>query len=325
MSIVQSRILSYLLLATVLASLLVNHGSSWLGSSSLHSSMESVATVLALIIGTMSLVRYYTIKKILFLYIGVGFLGTGVLDLYHTIVTTEYVKSIMPSEILALSPWSWAASGQVLSISMLLSICLTQRTTGRVASWYVSDKIVYICAGFLTLLCFSFFSFSPLPKTYYPELFFHRPEEFIPGICFSLALYLFIRKGDWKSDIFEHWIVLSLIVGVICQIVFMSHSAALFDYEFDLTHLLKKFSYILVLCGLLISMHVTFRDEMVFRDNLLSKDSLTKSIVESSADAIITIDGNGIVVSINPAGLDIFGYQETEVLGKKYQYSNARA
>lgn len=40
----------------------------------------------------------------------------------------------------------------------------------------------------------------------------------------------------------------------------MPFSFGLFDFDFDVVHLLKKVTYILVMIGLLGSMYVTFKD-----------------------------------------------------------------
>jgi signal transduction histidine kinase len=45
----------------------------------------------------------------------------------------------------------------------------------------------------------------------------------------------YLQKGHWRSNAFEYWLVLSLIIGLVSQAVFMSHSGALFDYEFNIT------------------------------------------------------------------------------------------
>ncbi len=239
----------------------VEEVANWRGSATLHTIMETMATMLAALVGVMALVRYYSRKNSIILLIGVGFLGTATLDGFHAIVTSAYFKPMMPSELPHLIPWSWVASRLFLSVMMVLSWAIWVRESKIGVSGQNSERTVYLGTAAFTLFCFCFFVFFSLPRAYYPELFFHRPEEFVPGIFFLVALVGYFRKGEWKTDHFEHWIVLSLIIGLVSQVVFMSHSGVLFDYEFDMAHSLKKVSYICVLIGLLASMYVVFKKE----------------------------------------------------------------
>jgi PAS domain S-box-containing protein len=161
----------------------------------------------------------------------------------------------------------------------------------------------------LTMASFFIFAFVPLPRAYYPEIPFHRPEEFVPAVFFLLALIGYLRKGKWRRDAFEHWLVLSLIVGFVGQTVFMSFSGQLFDFGFDAAHALKKVSYLCVLTGLLVSMYAMFR-------RAEESGERTQAIVESVFDGIVTIDADGTVTAFNKAGERTFGYTADEVIGR---------
>ena len=63
------------------------------------------------------------------------------------------------------------------------------------------------------MFSFIFFAFYPLPCAYYPEFVFGPPEEFVSVFFFLLALTGYVRKGAWRHDQFEFWLVISLIVG----------------------------------------------------------------------------------------------------------------
>ena len=78
-----------------------------------------------------------------------------------------------------------------------------------------------------------------------------------------MALIGYLRKGRWRTDAFEHWLIVSLIVGLMGQAVVMSFATQNFDFQFDLAHLLKKVSYVCVLTGLLISMSAIFKQEEI--------------------------------------------------------------
>ncbi|GBE43532.1 MAG TPA: PAS domain S-box protein [Rhizobiales bacterium] len=236
-------------------------GADWRSSITLHTVMEVVATLLALTVAAIALVRFYSKKNNTFLFIGAGFLGTSLLDGYHAVVTSAAFKPFMPSDLPALSPWSWFAPRLFLSIFLFLSWLAWRRERQLGEAGRIGERSVYLFAGAFTALSFSFFAFLPLPRAYYPELAFHRPEELLPALFFLAALAGYLRKGDWRHDMFEHWLVLSLIVSLVGQAVFMSFSRELFDIEFDAAHLLKMVSYVCVLTGLLGSIYTAFRFE----------------------------------------------------------------
>jgi anti-anti-sigma regulatory factor/uncharacterized membrane protein len=230
----------------------------WQGNAQLHTLMEAVTTFVALTVGVLALVRYYSLKNNTFLFIGSGFLGAALLDGYHTVVTSSFVSSLLPSNLPSLAPWSWMSSRLFLSLLLFLSWLAWRREVRLGPAGRVSERMVYLLVGILTLMSFLFFSFVPLPRAYHPDLFFHRVEEFGPALLFGLALAGYLSKGSWRYDTFEHWLVLSLIVATVSQALVMSLSAQLFDALYDGAHLLKTISYIFVLAGLVSSMYRLF-------------------------------------------------------------------
>ena len=257
---VSRRVLAYIAVAALLiVGYYLLRGFDWQGSSELHTLMETVASILALFVGILALARFYSKKSSIFLFVGAGFLGTASLDGYHAVVTSSLFADLWPSAPSHLIPWSWIASRLFLGVLMFFSLWAWQREERLGEAGRIDERLVYGAIVALAAASFAFFAFYPLPRAYYPEVTFHRPEEFVPALFFGLALVGYLRKGGWKYDAFEHWLVLSLIVGFLGQTMFMSLSGQLFDYEFDAAHLLKKVSYLLVLVGLLVSMYHLFR------------------------------------------------------------------
>jgi signal transduction histidine kinase len=254
---------------------------SWQGSTELHTVMEVVATLLALMVGTVALVRFHTNHSNTFLFLGAGFLGTALLDGYHAIVTSQWFDQLWPSPPPSLIPWSWNASRVYLAVLMFLSWWAWRREERSGPAGRISTKVVYSVVGALTLASFVFFAFVPLGRAYYPQLIFGRPQEFVAGTFFLLALIGYMRKAAWKHDATEHWIVLSLIVGLMAQVMFMSFSFQLFDPMFDAAHLVKKLSYFCVLTGLLISMYDLFAGAEASAQELSrSNEALQREITE---------------------------------------------
>lgn len=275
-------------------------GTPWQGSGALHTVMEALATLLAFIVGVMALVRYYSRKETVFLIVGVGFLGTGFLDGYHATVTSAFFRPYMPSDMPALIPWSWVASRQFLSIMMAFSWYVSWREAALGVRVNYSERKIYLSTIIFTLLSFAFFAFYPLPQAYYPDIIFHRPEEFAPALFFLIALAGYLKKGNWKENVFEHWLVLSLIVGFLSQAVFMSFSGQLFDLEFDAAHTLKKVSYICVLTGLLLSMYSSFIHEGEMFNELTQNEELLQMALDNLPGGLVVTDKDlRIVISSN--------------------------
>jgi PAS domain S-box-containing protein len=290
--------------------------------------MEAVSTLLALVVGLLALVLYYNRKDTAILFVGVGFLGAAFLDGYHAIVTATYFSPFMPSGSQSLIPWSWVASRLYLSILMVLSYQYSRTSMQtRQVSHPINEKKVYFYAATFTLLCFLFFAFVQLPQAYYAETFFHRPAEFAPAVLFLWALIGYLKAGRWKRDLYEHWLIMSLLIAFVSQAVFMTHSGTLFDFEFDVAHMLKNAGYICVLIGLLINMYFVFRSvEATTRElsssvqKLADSEGRVRAIIENIVDGIITIDDRGIIQSINPAASHIFQYPTDQMIGKNVKF-----
>ncbi len=229
--------------------------SSWRSDAYIHTLMETAATLLALVVGVVALVRYYSNPGNHFLFIGMAFLGTGFLDAYHTAITSSWLKSMVVSMPASLTPWSWFASRLFLAVMLWLGLHMHRREERLGEAGRLPHRSVFTASAVFTLICFFFFALMPLPGAQFvgPH-FLHRPQEHVPALFFALALFGYLRDGKWRSNDLEHWLVLSLIVNLVCQTVFMSDAHALFDPQFDMAHLLKKAAYLCVLTGLLINM-----------------------------------------------------------------------
>ncbi len=311
----QFRVIRYIGISILLfIGFLIARNITWQGNKTLHTLMEVIATFLALMVGILALVRFYTERTNTFLFIGSGFLGTAFLDGYHAVVTSAFFDDYFPSPPDSLIPWSWVASRTFLSLLMVLSWWASthEKAKNSQIQSQITEWIVFSGMGAATLFSFLFFAFYPLPTAYYPELFFVRPEDFLPALFFLIALVGYLKKGNWKTDPFEDWLVISLIVGLTGQVMFMSFSYHLFDTMFDAAHLLKKVSYICMMQGLFIAMFQLFKQVESGKKEL-------ESIVESSPSGMIMISSDGRIQNVNTMAEKIFAYPRNELLGKSLE------
>jgi PAS domain S-box-containing protein len=291
--------------------LVIFRHSDWVGSINLHTIMETAATILALIVGALALVRFYSKKSNVYLFVGLGFVGAGLLDGYHGIVTAEFFREFMPSDSSPLSVWSWFASRLFLSVMLFMSWFGSNRK--EIETFKYSEINIYIFSTLFLFSSFLFFAFVQLPAGYFPNLVGHRPQEFLPALLFSLTLIGYLKNGGWRNDAFEHWLVISLLVGIATQTFFMPFSSAVFDADFDNAHLLKIVSYVCALIGLLISTYGVYRNEA-------ENSEKYSGIINNTAEAVITIDDRGLIETFNPSAERIFGYDAEESIGRNVSF-----
>jgi len=233
----------------------------WQGGTELHALMEASASILALFIGIVTLMLFRGKKADLYPLIGIGFLGAGLLDGYHALLSAPWFADLLLSGLPSLMSWSGLASRFFLSVSLWLSVQAWRREPRTRQPEKISRRLKYLAVGSFISLIVLILAFFTMPRKYYPEITAYGLEELIPAVFFLLAFIGYVRKGLWKDDIFEHWLLLALIISFVSQAMFMSFSGGFFDGMFHAGHLLKNVSYFFVLVGLVISMSHVLKEE----------------------------------------------------------------
>jgi len=302
---------------------LATYNVGWHGSTEIHTLMESIATVLGLFVGVISLIRFYSLGGTTYLIFGAGFIGVACLDGYHAVVTSIWFKDSLPSELTSLIPWSWFASRLFLSMVILTSFLVIKFKIEEKSPKLLSTNLVFGVTALTTIFSFIFFAFVPLGSGYYDNWIVTRPEEFIPAIFFLIAFIGHYQLGNWRNDTFEYWLLIAIAVNLTAQIIFMPFSSELFDIQFDIAHLLKKTSYACLLIGLCISIYNAFKQvksEIDVRKRaqlaLEASEIRNRTLMTSLIDGLITINNKGIIETINVAACNLFGYSKLELLGK---------
>ena len=341
----RERVLLYgvLLAVLVLGAVLLRRPSvflEWGTVPAVHTLLEAIATVLAFIIGGLALVRFYSRKQITFLFIGCGFLGAAILNLNHALATSDFfltlrVQSdpdVRRGDVFA---WTWTAERVFLSIFLYVSLLLWRQEVraGRKGEG-ISEGFVYGSAVVLTVAYLLFFEYVPLAQMTFPLQAISRPAEFLPALFFLLAFGGFVRKGTWRRDPFEHWLLVSLLIAALAHAAFMAFSVQRFDSMFDAAHLLKIASYVAILTGLLSSVYETFKREAHALDALTeSNEALAHEIevrahteraaeesrlrlqgfLDNANDLIQTVAPDGRILYVNSAWKRVLGYSDEDL------------
>ena len=141
----------------------------WTTGATAHTVMEAISTVLAAIIGGLALVRYYSRKQATFLLIGTGFLGAAILNLNHTLITSDALIDALAArhpgvDGTTLFAWSWTAERVFLSLFLFVSLLAWRqevRDEHEGADEVINEASVYGSAFVLTLVNLLFFENVP--------------------------------------------------------------------------------------------------------------------------------------------------------------------
>jgi signal transduction histidine kinase/DNA-binding response OmpR family regulator len=237
------------------------HRAVWRGNSELHTLLETISSLLALIAGAMALVRYYAKKSSSFLLLGSCFLGAGLLDAYHGSITSSFLVGLTPSALSTLTPWSGVVARVFMSLLMCTTLVVSNREAARPVATRINESLVYVLVGAWALISFLFFAMVRLPPAFYPNLMVHRPAELVPALFFGLAVVGYLRRGAWKTNDFEHWLVLSMIAALGGEFAYMTFYGRLYDAQFMLGHALKILVYLFVVIGLFSNTFSIFKRE----------------------------------------------------------------
>lgn len=223
----------------------------------IHLVLESTAMMLALGCGLIAFLRFKARASTDFLVLSAGFGGVALLEAVHIVFSTPGVARLLPSALASVSPWSWFLARIFLASVLILRWRYLERI-GKGAEVDYPTQQVFTTVGSLVLVGILVFAFVPLPEAYHRGTFFSRPWELLPLAVFGTAFFGHLRSRLWKTNRFEHLMVLSLLSGVAAQF-YISQSARLYGTLFMAGHGLKVLSYAFVTTGLLIEVYGVFR------------------------------------------------------------------
>lgn len=310
-----------LLLGAAVGFLLLRDGMV-VGGPRLHVVVEALAAALALFLGVLALVRFYSRKNNVFLFLGTGFLTTAFLDAVHA---AEAAAAVSPR-----GAWSWLASRTILSLFFCLNWLGWRRERRLGEAGRVSEGAVYLATGSITVAVVLLLEAVGVPEAVRPEAAVPRPQELLPAALFLGALLGYLSKAHWKDNALDHWLVVSLVLGFVGQALFMPFSTAPFDGYAAVGHGAKLAGYATVSVGLMISVYSTFRQaedsaaalarEVVDRERAQRELEVQKAylerLFESAPEAIVVLDEDGRIVRMNDEFTRMFGYSRDDALGR---------
>jgi PAS domain S-box-containing protein len=308
--------------------------SDWTSGPILYGTLETLSALLAFVVGALALVRFYSRKRETFLFIGTGFLGTGFLDLFPAVLAMGWVGEWTAAEVEGLATWGFTASGTFLSLFLLTGGITWRRNLANPDRKPTREATVYLTAALLAVVVFAIFNLFPLTGALRPDQFIRQPAELVPSLIFLISAVGYLAKNHWRSDAFEHWLIVGLLIGVMAHGAYMPFSSQYHDGLFVGAHGLKVLSYAGVLVGLLASVYVTFRREgevaeatreanqalareIDYRRQaerlIQEKEERLQDFLDNAHDLIQSVDPDGRFVYVNQAWKTALGYSDEEI------------
>lgn len=271
----KKRIAAYtaVVLLLVISRIALNK-SNWVSSASLHMTIEFVSASLALFVGALAMVRFYTRQNSAYFFIGTGFIGAGLLDIYHALFIVTITEG---NAAVSLQMWQWNPSPLFLSILMMGSWLIWQRTK-RLGG---STTRYYLIVALMALASLIIFALIPQPSLSSSIYLPGRITAVFTATFFLIALIGYLHKQAWLQDTFEHWLIIALIINVGAQALFMFFAHTPFDALFFTAVILKQIGYLCLLIGLLTSIYTVFKEaEQVASSQLNANEALQREIAE---------------------------------------------
>ncbi len=256
--------------------------------------------------------------------IGIAFFTAGCIDAFHTLAADRLIAAVADNNDLI--PFTWALS-RIFNASILIigvSILLFKKDI----SGEDSTKFIIFITVLFGVVAYSIIHYSAasgsLPNTVFPDAIITRPYDVLPLLLYFFAgIFLFPAFFRRYPSLFAHALIISIVPQVITQLYMVFGSVALFDNHFNIAHFLKVVAYIVPLIGLSLDY---IRKQQSLQEDIIERASIEealkeseirqRAVLETMADAQITMDKYGIIESINPATESMFGYTAGELVGK---------
>lgn len=290
-----------------------------------HTLLEWSAFCVAVFVVFMAFSHYKITSDVTTPIIGVAFFMAGCMDAFHTLAADRLIDAV--AENGDLIPFTWAVCRlfNVLIMIAGVSILFFRNRKGKKKAGVGFVAGISLIFGVVAYVIIHISATSAnLPQTTFPDSVLTRPYDALPLMLFVFAgLVVYPKLYKRYPSLFAHALIVSAVPQVVTQLHMTFGSTALFDSHFNIAHFMKIVAYTIPLIGLMldyIRAHKALQFEIAEREEieaaLKESEGYQRTILDTVADGIITIDRKGIVNTFNHAAESIFGYQAAEIVGK---------
>ena len=300
-----------------------------------HLVLEVAATTLALVVGALALVRYASRRRWRSLAVGAAFAAVGILDgLQASALLLQ--DATLPDAMARILGWSWFSSRLLLSAGLFFTVPDLWFGHGRgVPRGPGRDWMLFAAMGGAVVVALA--GSVALPPPVHGSGMAPHVLDLVPGVLFALAAWRYLRRPGWADDVFDRGMVHALFLGAAAHLAFAVWVRGPWDLLLTGAHLFKLLSYVAVLVGVLLDVHLTFRREerslaaVRGMNKTLAREVATRreaeavlqrseerlqNFLDSAHDLIQSTDPQGRLLYVNPAWERTLGYVADEAVGR---------
>jgi len=232
-------------------------GQPGVGNGGAYVLLSALTAFSGLLVGALSLIRFYVRKRSVYVWVGIGLVGSSVLEAYHVLAVGRFLPVNISADAAAVEPWAWLAGRTALALFFLLSWALLRRkhqSRQPTPTWSVYTIVFGATAASLAILVL-----APPPGPYWLPGVIGRPFELLPAVAFLVALIGYLVDGDWRKSSFDHSLIVALILGTAGHALLLAFSREPYDTLFYLGTSVELASTLVLAVGLLVSTYRVFR------------------------------------------------------------------
>ncbi|WP_458746402.1 sensor histidine kinase [Candidatus Nitrosocosmicus sp. T] len=298
----------------------------WVASEIHHFYIELFAVILVSALAFYYVLRARVLKDSFSLFVGIGFLISGLIDMLHVIVSLTLIENM--DFLKYFIPQTWFAGRFFLSAMLLIAVVKyssiskdqmeemdlvylerlynidrnnrSLETPKKINNKIKDNSLISIVVlGVLASSIALSSLFLVFPASVLDDYSVHRPYEIPPLILFVLTLFLFYKKRLYlRNDVLYKGIITYLVIDIFAQII-MSFSAASFDTSHNLAHVIKDAGYFVNIIALVLS-SIQYTKNLKKSSVLIRDQYLKVKEAEKMKDEFINVSAHELRTPIQP-------------------------
>jgi uncharacterized membrane protein YhdT len=238
--------------------------------------IELISAIIAIVIGLLSIVRFYTKRNRLnFLVLGIGFLFVGLLEGVQLISSIAGFADLFSFSTTEIFPLSMVLSKTFLAVIFFLSYMVYRDYDNPDSKREKGIALVVVLIFSIVVSSFLLFGDA---LSGYPEYAPALVGGILSLVMFTFSIFGYFRSLSWKYESFEYWQVFSLVFLLLSTIFFLPFLNLEYDLTILFSVLAKFFSYIFLFLGFLLSIYEMYEREASYLKELKEKnEQLLKS------------------------------------------------